>query len=73
MNQKDYLEYWHNNGKIPDRYYFQINGRTIQENYEEIRNKRQIEHSEIIGEQIETTIEEELEKAIGKMFKLRLS
>ena len=34
------LEYYHDNGQMPDRYYNQLNGKSAQENYDEWRNKR---------------------------------
>ena len=34
------LEYYHDNGFMPDRYYNQLNGKSAQENYNEWKNKR---------------------------------
>ncbi len=65
MDRQANIEYLHDSGKMPDWYYYQVNGRTFQANYKEIRNKRQKEQNGIITEKIETAIEEELEKTIG--------
>lgn len=34
------IEYYHDNGYMPDRYYYQLNGKSAQENYNDWKNKR---------------------------------
>lgn len=34
------LDYYHSIGKIPDRYYYQLNNKSAEENYREQYNKR---------------------------------
>lgn len=36
----DLLEYYHKTGKCPDRYYNQLNGKTAQENYNAMLERR---------------------------------
>jgi hypothetical protein len=36
----DLLEYYHNTGKCPDRYYYQLNGKDAGTNYAEIQRRR---------------------------------
>lgn len=38
---KEEIEYYHNNGLMPDWIYYQQNGKTAQENYADIMRKRQ--------------------------------
>lgn len=37
---KELLEYYHNEGQIPDKYYYQLNGKSQDENYRDIKRKR---------------------------------
>ena len=37
---KEMLEYYHNCGLMPDRYYYLQNGKTAEENYRDYKNKR---------------------------------
>ena len=34
------IEFYHNNRKIPDRYYNQLNGKSAQENYNAFKQKQ---------------------------------
>ena len=82
MTDKEYIEYLHNSGKMPDWYYYQVNGKTFSENYIEQLNKRKADRelekykarrkAEIDAE-IEKQIEEELtpkiEAALNDLFK----
>ena len=40
MNRKEIIEFLHDSGKMPDEYYYQVNGKSFQENYIEIRRKQ---------------------------------
>lgn len=65
----EYIEYLHKRGLLPDRYYYQINGHSAQENYNNQREKikgqfsaPQIEiDKEELQKQIESTIQDILE------------
>lgn len=65
MDKQAYIEKLHNSGKMPDWYYYQVNGRTFQENYDEIRKNRYTKHNETI-EEVRKKIEKALEKTIMK-------
>lgn len=39
MNQ-DLFNYYYESGYMPDRYYYQLNGKSAQENYRDMQNKR---------------------------------
>ena len=34
------IEYYHDNGYMPDRYYYQLNKKSAQDNYREQKNRR---------------------------------
>ena len=67
------LEYYHNIGKIPDKYYYQMNGRSMAENFREQLVKRQQaarrvkqekQEQEELNQRLEKLLEEKLEKAL---------
>ena len=39
---KEEIEYYHNSGLMPDWIYYQVNGKTAEENYRDISMKRNI-------------------------------
>lgn len=41
MTKQELIEYLHNSGKMPDIYYYQVNGKSAEENYIEITRKAQ--------------------------------
>lgn len=53
-------------GKTRDMFYNQVNGKTIQENYNEIKRKRQTEREieREIEKEVEKRVEQELEKQV---------
>lgn len=51
-----------NKGKTPDIFKYQLNGKSIQENYNEIKRQRQAEREQ--KRKIEKQLNEELEKQI---------
>ena len=74
---KEQIEYLHNAGLMPDMYYYQINGKSFQENYISIHRQRQQEYKKLLVErqqqkelekQLDTAIEEAIDKAFGKLF-----
>lgn len=72
------IEYLHDTGKMPDWIYYQMNGKSLQENYDTIRRKRDKEALEYLQErnrkqqqekeqrELEAEIEKKAEKAIEK-------
>ena len=68
------IEYLHDTGKMPDWIYNQMNGKTLQENYNSIVRKREVEFYKKLKEQerqkqqkeLEAEIEKQAEKAIEK-------
>ena len=56
---KEEIEYYHNSGLMPDWIYYQVNGKTAEENYIDILMKRNIEYRDLI-------VDRELENSISK-------
>ena len=62
-------------GKLPDRFYYQLNGKTAQENYDEILQKRreqyyqQLQQEKEIKEQLDKIIKKEVEELIKGFLK----
>lgn len=63
MNDFD-IERLHKSGKMPDRYYYQQNGRTAQQNYIEQRDKMRGESRLYFDK---TELKETLENAIAEI------
>ena len=42
------VEFLHNSGKMPDRYYYQLNGKSAEENYIEQKRKNQARIKEML-------------------------
>ena len=72
------IERLHNSGKMPDWYYYQVNGKSIEENYAEIYNKRQKEIQEqleqerfdaLLEKEIDRQLPDIIEKALKDLFK----
>lgn len=72
------IEYLHDTGKIPDWIYYQMNGKSLQENYATIKRKQHQENMKLLEEryrkqqqekeqrELEAEIEKKAEKAIEK-------
>ena len=64
------IEQLHNRGLMPDNIYYQINGKSLQENYMDILRKRQeqyrqdIEQQQYIDKYIDKCIDDKLSKCI---------
>lgn len=76
LTQKE-IEYLHDTGKMPDWYYYQVNGKSFQENYITIHRQRQLQYRKLLVErqqqkelekELDIAIEKALENAIGKLF-----
>ena len=47
MTKQETIEYFYSIGKMPDRYYYQLNGKTAQENYRNQKAKKKDEEKAI--------------------------
>ena len=64
----DLLEYYHKTGKCPDRYYNQLNGKTAQENYNAmLERRREYLREQMEQERLERQVEQEVEKRLEKI------
>lgn len=68
---KQMIEYYHDNGLMPDWWYYQVNGKSAEENYIDIVNKRYRKYRDEVSlkreqEELEKQAEEELEKTLEK-------
>ena len=62
---KEEIEYYHNSGLMPDWIYYQVNGKTAEENYIDILMKRNIEYRDlIVDKELENSISKRLEETI---------
>ena len=62
---KEEIEYYHNSGLMPDWFYYQVNGKTAQENYIDIVMKRDQEYRDlIVDRELENSISKRLEETI---------
>ena len=66
---KQMIEYYHNNGEMPDWIYYQVNGKSATENYLDMINKRDKEFREELLRQKE---KEEMNKELEKEFETKL-
>lgn len=69
---KEMIEYYHNNGLMPDWWYYQVNGKSATENYLDMVNKRDMKLREELlrqreKEELEKEIEDKLEDTIEKV------
>lgn len=71
---KEQIEYLHNIGLMPDKIYYQVNGKSLQENYTEILRKRQQQYNSDIKQQlyvdqyIDDKLNECVEEALQDIF-----
>lgn len=64
---KEEIEYYHNSRLMPDWVYYQVNGKTAQENYIDIVMKRDQEYRDSLNErEVEESISKSLEETIDK-------
>lgn len=62
---KEEIEYYHNSGLMPDWIYYQVNGKTAEENYRDILMKRNKKYRDlIVDRELEDTISKRLEETI---------
>lgn len=53
---KEMIEYYHNNGLMPDWWYYQVNGKSATENYLDMVNKRDMKLREELLRQTERRV-----------------
>lgn len=75
---KDQIEYLHNTGQMSDWAYYQTNGKTLQENYTEIRRRQAADNRRLLEERRqqkanEAALEAEIEKRVGTVVEKTLS
>lgn len=62
---KEEIEYYHNSGLMPDWIFYQVNGKTAEENYRDILMKRNKEYRDlIVDRELEDSISKRLEETI---------
>lgn len=68
---KEEIEYYRNSGLMPDWVYYQVNGKTAQENYIDIVSKRDNEREleKSITKQIEETIDRHFDDVLKELNK----
>ena len=60
------IEELHNRGLMPDWYYYQVNGKDINENYREIQRKRQEE--QLLEKELENIVDKKVEEVLNSLF-----
>lgn len=71
---KEQIEYLHNRGLMTDNFYYQVNGKSLQENYMDILRKRQHqfirdrEQQLYIDKYIDDKLSECIEKSLQDIF-----
>lgn len=68
---KDRIEYLHNTGLLPDVYYYQLNGKSFNENYREILNKRSLANRQKLVDynRLHKSIDDAINEALASLFK----
>ena len=78
QQEKDFIEFWHNEGSMPDFVYYQLNGKSPFQNYLEQKRKMQdkfeqrkkLENLEnMVQAEVEKELQPTLEKALGQILK----
>lgn len=65
---KAMIEYYHNTGQMPDWVYYQVNGKSLEENYIEQTNKFKAKCIERLNKEREKKeLEKEIEKQVNIM------
>ena len=76
--EKEMIEYYHDRGLMPDWWYYQVNGKSAEENYIDMVNRRSLKfREEMLREQekrelekeLEAKLEETLEKVLNDLLK----
>lgn len=66
---KKMIEYYHNNGLMPDWYYYQVNGKSAEENYEEQMIKFRAKCKRLLAKEREQKeLEKEIENQVNVAF-----
>ena len=76
--EKEMIEYYHNRGLMPDWWYYQVNGKSAEENYIDMVNRRSLkfrdemlreEEKKELEKELEVKLEETLEKVLNDLLK----
>mgnify|MGYP000111314537 CR=1 FL=1 len=76
--EKEMIEYYHDRGLMPDWWYYQVNGKTAEENYIDMVNRRSLkfrdemlreEEKKELEKELEAKLEETLEKVLNDLLK----
>ena len=76
--EKEMIEYYHDRGLMPDWWYYQVNGKTAEENYIDMVNRRSLkfrdemlreEEKKELEKELEVKLEETLEKVLNDLLK----
>lgn len=63
------IEELHESGKMPDWVYYQLNGKTAQENYRKIQLKRQKQNETFILSLVKSMLSATVKTALDEIFK----
>ena len=75
---KEMIEYYHDNGLMPDWWYYQINGKSAEDNYNEqmakiraklLKQYKESKEESRLEKEIEAKLEVTLEKALNDILK----
>lgn len=71
MKREQLIEYLHDTGKMSDKYYYQVNGKTFEENYIKILQTKKQQRSQkiAIDKQVEEMIYSSLDDFMKRIFK----
>lgn len=69
MSEQEQIEYFYNSGKMPLRYYNQLNGKTAQENYNKLKNSSKPKQDEsfimyLVRNSLQATIKTALDEIL---------
>ena len=72
MNREQMIEYLHDIGKMPDNYYYQVNGKSLQQNYIDIKRKKSNKRNsqKQIEQKIEKLVSNSVDDLLREVFKL---
>ena len=63
------IEELHSIGYLPDRYYYQSNGKNAQENYMTIKRQRAERYKNLLQPSFDNALEKAVDKALEDIFK----
>lgn len=64
------IEFYHNRGLMPDWIYYQVNGKSAQENYNDYYNKRTLKlNKKYLREDMQKQLDKEIEDVLDNLLK----